>query len=387
MLLLDKKNDSVRSLWQYTFLLEIKHILSSLVLSRPVLSVLSCPILSYPILSYPILSYPILSYLIPIIVVANFAPLGSDELVVNSGRIRTCSFYIVPCQNYIFSTLSFYLNCLHFKRFSYCNVKVLECCRSPGGWELSQSDQGEDFPSQWRHRGCDNISKLGRFDCLLIVCSGANKRKHQSSASVAFVRGIYRWPVEPPSQRASNAEIVSIWRRHHALPLITINAHRFHGHLSNSVMKFLASTLKRKLIKLTTSSWKFRQNDDISVSLNTSDKLDRGGCLRLNMRIIDTLNISNILIFLKPISAMLFWAFLHMFRFCLDMMKIISLAFFAFSVTLLTRSLAFIFDRSFSNSIRIVFVPVQVRSWMLHPTIHIYIYNGLCDIVLGKIMV
>ena len=27
------------------------------------------------------------------------------------------------------------------------------------------------------------------------VCSGADKRKHQSSASLAFVRGIYRWPV------------------------------------------------------------------------------------------------------------------------------------------------------------------------------------------------
>ena len=27
------------------------------------------------------------------------------------------------------------------------------------------------------------------------VCSGANQRKHQSSASLAFVRGIHRWPV------------------------------------------------------------------------------------------------------------------------------------------------------------------------------------------------
>ena len=29
-----------------------------------------------------------------------------------------------------------------------------------------------------------------------IVCSGANQRKHQSSASLAFVRGIHRWPVD-----------------------------------------------------------------------------------------------------------------------------------------------------------------------------------------------
>ena len=30
------------------------------------------------------------------------------------------------------------------------------------------------------------------------VCSGTNQRKHQSSASLAFVRGIHRWPVNSP---------------------------------------------------------------------------------------------------------------------------------------------------------------------------------------------
>ena len=52
-----------------------------------------------------------------------------------------------------------------------------------------------------------------------IVYSGADQRKYQSSASLAFVRGIHRdrWS---PAQRASNAENVSIWWRHHAsIPL------------------------------------------------------------------------------------------------------------------------------------------------------------------------
>ena len=31
-----------------------------------------------------------------------------------------------------------------------------------------------------------------------IVYSGVDQRKHQSSASLAFVRGIHRWPVNPP---------------------------------------------------------------------------------------------------------------------------------------------------------------------------------------------
>ena len=41
------------------------------------------------------------------------------------------------------------------------------------------------------------------------VYSGADQRKHESSASLAFVRG------EFPAQMASNAENVSIWWRHH----------------------------------------------------------------------------------------------------------------------------------------------------------------------------
>ena len=41
------------------------------------------------------------------------------------------------------------------------------------------------------------------------VYSDADQRKHQSSASLAFVRD------EFPAQMASNAENVSIWWRHH----------------------------------------------------------------------------------------------------------------------------------------------------------------------------
>ena len=41
------------------------------------------------------------------------------------------------------------------------------------------------------------------------VYSGAGQRNHQSSASLAFVRGIHRWPVN------NNTEIASICWRHH----------------------------------------------------------------------------------------------------------------------------------------------------------------------------
>ena len=46
-----------------------------------------------------------------------------------------------------------------------------------------------------------------------VVYSGADQRKHQSSASLPFVR---EFTGEFPAQMASNAENVSIWWRHHA---------------------------------------------------------------------------------------------------------------------------------------------------------------------------
>ena len=55
------------------------------------------------------------------------------------------------------------------------------------------------------------------------VCSGADQRKHQSSASLAFVRGINGWPVVS-SQRTSNAENVSIWWLHHVHRIVSIGS-------------------------------------------------------------------------------------------------------------------------------------------------------------------
>ena len=63
-----------------------------------------------------------------------------------------------------------------------------------------------------------------------IVYSGADQRKQQSSASLAFVREIHRWPVNSP-QRAGNAENVSIWWRHHVnlatYPVTVISVTKF----------------------------------------------------------------------------------------------------------------------------------------------------------------
>ena len=53
------------------------------------------------------------------------------------------------------------------------------------------------LPTTWRHneRGC--ISNHRRLDCLLNRLF-RRRKKHQSSASLAFVMGIHRWPVDSP---------------------------------------------------------------------------------------------------------------------------------------------------------------------------------------------
>ena len=51
---------------------------------------------------------------------------------------------------------------------------------------------------QLRHNERDGVSNHRCLGCLLIVCSGVDQRKHQSTASLTFVRGIYRWTVDSP---------------------------------------------------------------------------------------------------------------------------------------------------------------------------------------------
>ena len=47
------------------------------------------------------------------------------------------------------------------------------------------------------------------------VCSGTDQRKHKSSALLAFVRGIDRWPVKYPQKGSVTRKKASIWWLHH----------------------------------------------------------------------------------------------------------------------------------------------------------------------------
>ena len=50
----------------------------------------------------------------------------------------------------------------------------------------------------WRHNGCDSVSNHQPHDCLLNGLFGRRSKKHESSASLAFVRGSHRGPVNSP---------------------------------------------------------------------------------------------------------------------------------------------------------------------------------------------
>ena len=70
------------------------------------------------------------------------------------------------------------------QNYVYCwSQNSRECCLSP---------------LQWCHNGHDGVSITSLAIVYSTVYSGTDERKHQSSVSLAFVRGIHRWPVNSP---------------------------------------------------------------------------------------------------------------------------------------------------------------------------------------------
>ena len=62
------------------------------------------------------------------------------------------------------------------------------------------------------------VSKITSLTILYsTVHSGADQRKHQSSASLAFVQGIHRWPVNSPHIWPVTRFFFSIFWRHHGM--------------------------------------------------------------------------------------------------------------------------------------------------------------------------
>ena len=80
---------------------------------------------------------------------------------------------------------------------------------------------------QWRHNAPNGVSNHQPTVVYPTVYSGADQTKHQSSASLVFVRGTGEFP----AQKTSNGEKVSIWWRHHAFARLHRHAKRNNDHI------------------------------------------------------------------------------------------------------------------------------------------------------------
>ena len=71
------------------------------------------------------------------------------------------------------------------------------------------------LPLQWRHNGHDCVSNHRRLDCLLNRLFWHRSKKIWKLRVTGLWGGNSQVTSEFPAQRASNAEYVSIWWRHH----------------------------------------------------------------------------------------------------------------------------------------------------------------------------
>ena len=77
------------------------------------------------------------------------------------------------------------------------------------GFRMKQEKKGttcqHDLSAlQWRHNERDSVSNHQPHECLLY---GLFRRRYQSSASLAFVRGIHRWTVNSPHRGSVTRKI------------------------------------------------------------------------------------------------------------------------------------------------------------------------------------
>ena len=139
--------------------------------------------------------------------------------------------------------------CFYHRLCLVCRLKSATCLKKL--WTNNRCRHWLIHRSSWVPY-CDVImgTMASQITSPTIVCStvysGADQRKHQSSASLAFVQGIHRWP-----------ENVSIWWRHHTghggtaflWPDVVISWQQYqvtrepHLHDSTNSLNFLASIL------------------------------------------------------------------------------------------------------------------------------------------------
>ena len=70
-------------------------------------------------------------------------------------------------------------------------------------------NEADEFTLQWRHNERESVSNHQRHECLLNRLFRGKSKKHRSPASLAFVRGIHRSPVNSPHKGPVTRKILS----------------------------------------------------------------------------------------------------------------------------------------------------------------------------------
>ena len=107
--------------------------------------------------------------------------------------------------------------------WKYCRCFAARCCHhiNIGGWfnidwwRVIPSMGCVDMSLQWRHNGRDGVSNHQPHDCLLNRLFRRRSKKVSKLRVTGLCEGNSPVTGEFPTQRASTAESVSIWWRHH----------------------------------------------------------------------------------------------------------------------------------------------------------------------------
>ena len=129
-----------------------------------------------------------------------------------SGRLFA-TIFSMACPNH--PTDGCHMKCTTWGITKYSPVFLVYVCKVPIWlecllwriWHIPLHDTYEEcsvdssrISLHWRHNGHNSVSNYKPYDCLLnrLFRRRSNIRKHQSSASLAFVRGNHRRPVNSP---------------------------------------------------------------------------------------------------------------------------------------------------------------------------------------------
>ena len=83
------------------------------------------------------------------------------------------------------------------------------------GMDSNKEKNNEFVTLQWRHNGCDSVSNHQPRECLFSRLMRCRSKKTSKLLVTGLCAGNSPETGEFPAQRASNAEHVSIWWRHH----------------------------------------------------------------------------------------------------------------------------------------------------------------------------